>query len=212
MKLLFLLLLPALGWAQAQVKVQAEPDSDGYLYGSYTLSTDGTKHDGFMQLPFPQKLVVRVLKGKNLKYTSADVSRFTLGEKRYFTLTGVKLPGPQTVADLFDDKSGVMQAFVEQVDSGRVVLLSYSFLSNAQYHPEVHYYLLRQAGSPDVVIVPYKDKQFRELLRPYLQARPDLLKYLDEKRLTISTLPDLIHSLNTGVSYLPPERFPRAEE
>lgn len=206
------MLLPVLGWAQAQVKVRAEPDSDGYLFGTYTLSADGTRHDGFMRLSAPQQLVVRVLKGRNLQYTSADVARFALGEKRYFTLTGVKLPGPQTVADLFDDKSGVTRAFVEQVDSGRVVLLSYSFLSNAQYHPEVHYYLLRQAGSPEVVLVPYKDKPFRELLRPYLQARPDLLRYLDEKRLSISTLPDFIHSLNTGVSYLPPERYPRAEE
>ncbi len=219
-KLLFLLPLLAPAVTQAQVQT----DSDGYAYGFYTLSAGGAKHDAFMKLRGPQLLIVRNVHGKNLKYTSADVTRFNIGTEHYFTLTDRQLPGLKTVLDMFNSKSAVTTAFVQHVDSGQVVLLRYSYLQTTAGSmgsggimtnggsSEIQYYLLRRADIPTFTLVQGNLKRFRELLRPYLAARPDLLKYLDEKRLTYATLPDLIHSLNTGVSYLPPERYPRLEQ
>ena len=45
---------------------------------------------------------------------------------------------------------------------------------------------------------------FREALRPYLAARPDLLQLLDAKSLSPEQLPVLIHALNHNLPYSPP--------
>lgn len=192
--------------------------------GTYVLSSDGSQHGGELKLRNFQLLVVKNPQGKNLKLTPAEVTAFRLGNERYVTLKDADLPGP---TKLFKDNSEGQTAFVQQVDSGQVMLLRYSY-SQAMAptmgagggmvgggSAGISLYLLRHAGSAGLTVMEHTglgggNKNFRELLRPYLVARPDLLKLLDEKLLTESMLPELIHALNNGAAYVPPPRYSTA--
>lgn len=165
------------------------------------------RHPAELKLRGYNTLVVRNANGKNPKLAPNQVASFILGSKHYIALRGVNLPGPKEV---FSNTAIVHEAFVQQVDSGRVVLYYYQYQQgqgmNGSY--PVEYYLLRHADSPTLTLVVGNDKKFRELMRPYLAGRPDLLKYLDDNRLANVMLPDLIHAVNTGATYHPPRKYP----
>lgn len=179
--------------------------------GSYVLSaTPQVRRPGGLLLRSSEQLVVRDLAGKSTVYSPQQVSSFQLLQRQFVSTGGFQLLGG------FGNRY-VAQAFAEQLDSGQVVLLRYQLpASTAPSRGNLGYddgagrsvYLLRPASTFAVTPIQLgwskNSPQFREALRPYLAARPDLLQLLDAKRLAPEQLPLLIHALNHNLPYSGP--------
>jgi len=200
MRLLFLLVFLALPQlSQAQF--------NRFETGSYVLAANpAVRHTSELRLRSGNLLLAKNTNEKNIKLTPDQVSSFRLGTRKF------------TVAGDFHAKGGlgglnVTKAFVEQLDSGQVILLSYAFqvgapmsmgsggamMGGGSYSANV--YLLQWPGEEDVTPAQggaYSSggKNFREAVRPFFIGRPDLLKMLDDKRITTSNLPEAVHALN----------------
>ncbi len=181
-----------------------------YEVGTYVLTSQPqVQQTGGLYLQTGEQLVARDIAGKTTVLTPSQVRSFRVGSRK-FVVTG----GFQTRSGLGDQY--VRQAFAEQLDSGRVVLLRYESPVGNSPTPgsgDVAYgggatvtvYLLRHAGEMAVTPVQanwsQNNKRLPEALRPFLVARPDLTKLLEEKRLAPDKLPLLIHALNAGEPY-----------
>jgi len=179
--------------------------------GTYVLSaTPQVRRPGGLYLRSSEQLVVRDLAGKSTIYSPQQVSSFQLLQRQFVSTGGFRLLGG------FGNRY-VAQAFAEQLDSGQVVLLRYQTpASTAPSRGNLGYddgpgrsvYLLHPANNFAVTPIQLgwskNSPQFREALRPYLAARPDLLQLLDAKSLAPEQLPAIIHALNHNLPYRAP--------
>ncbi|UOQ52593.1 hypothetical protein [Hymenobacter cellulosivorans] len=171
--------------------------------GSYVLVNNPTQRvQGNLKLRGCTELLVKNPGGYSATLGLADVQSFRLGQQQFIKAGG--FPVEQGL-----DGDTIDQAFVEQVDSGRVVLMRLHFItagptlvgtSGLPMGSSKSYvlYLLRRAGEDTITPLPASSKRFREALLPYLTARPDLAKLVADKLITTENLPKLIHALNAG--------------
>jgi hypothetical protein len=186
----------------------------GFEIGSYILNDNRkVRQQGNLKLQSNSKLLAKNAAGETIKLTPEQVYSVWLGSKHYVTIGG------------FNVKSGlggtdVDMAFVEQLDSGRVILMRYDYniaTPGAMGPGGMSYgggfstsaYLLDGLYAGSVTVAQggtYSNggKQFREAVRPYLASRSDLVKLLDEKRITTANLPEAIHALNHNLPFNPP--------
>lgn len=180
--------------------------------GSYVLTNrPNIRHQCKLKLRSNDQLVVKDANGKNQKLTAYEVLSFRLGERRYIAAGGF-----QVGAGIGSDIVG--RAFVEQLDSGQVVLLRYIYSTGGAPMAGVGGAMMYSGGSTRTLYllrrgyslspIPANSlsgggKRFREALLPYLSARPDLVKLVDEKLVTDDDLPAIVHALNTGQPYAP---------
>jgi len=198
--LTFGLLLPQLGWAQLF--------GGGFADGSYILSDSRLiRLQGQLKLQSSSKLVVKNEAGKNLAFTPYEVCSFRIGSQKYVTAGGFHVIGGIGGVD-------IDRAFVQQLDSGVVVLLRYDYsvgtpTMNAWGGMSggggwgLSTFLLSGSSIPGVTAAqasPYSSsgKKFREAVRPYFAGRPDLQKLLDTKRINANNLAAAVHAFNTN--------------
>ena len=197
-----LLLLTLAAHAQSGMANDFEP-------GTYVLeSSPSSPLVGMLKLNDSGRLVVQKFRSKNLKLSSDDVITFRLGTHKY------------VVAANFEVDKGlvtttVAKAFVEQVDSGRVVLLHYSYTVGsgpmmgsggmmaggiASYR-DLYLLLIDDVLTPVQVNANNSGRTFRKILLPFLATRPDLVNLLEGKHLSADDMPAIIHALNTGKAF-----------
>lgn len=187
---------------------QAQSLFNTFEPGSYVLvSNPGQRVEGSLKLRGCTELLVKTASG-NIKLGLAEVESFRLGQKRFIKAGG--FPVEQGL-----DGDTIDHAFVEQVDSGRVMLMRLHFLTAGPMlvgssgmpmgggNRSYELYLLRRADEATITPLPASSltgsgKKFREALLPYLAPRPDLAKLVTDKLITIENLPKLIHTLNAG--------------
>lgn len=182
--------------------------------GSYILNDNRkVRQQGNLKLQSNSKLVVKTAAGETLKLTPEQVYSAWLGSKHYVTIGGFHVKGGLGGTD-------VDMAFVEQLDSGKVTLMRYDYSVGApggmgpggmSYggSSSSSAYLLDGLYAGSVTVAQsgtYSNggKQFREAVRPYLASRADLVKLLDEKRITTSNLQEAIHALDHNLPFNPP--------
>lgn len=202
-------LLPELGWAQLF-------GGNRFENGSYVLNDSrNVRQQGQLKLQSGSKLLVKTTDGKTIKFNPEQVHSFRISNRKYLTASNFHVKGGLGGADIDN-------AFVEQLDSGQVVLLNYSYSVGAgapmmgagggmsySGSSEFSAYLLSMPGDSQATAVQGSlysggGKQFREAVRPYLSSRPDLVKLLDEKRITSDDLPAVVHALNNNVPFSAP--------
>jgi hypothetical protein len=195
-------------------KVVSAQLSKGFETGSYILNDSRkARQKGDLKLQSNSKLLAKNATGETIKLTPEQVYSVWVGSKHYVTVGG------------FNVKSGlggtdVDMAFVEQLDSGQVILMRYDYSVGApggvgpggmSYGggSSTSVYLLDGLYAGSVTVAQsgtYSPggKQFREAVRPYLASRSDLVKLLDDKRITTANLPEAIHALNHNLPFNPP--------
>jgi hypothetical protein len=204
--LVAVLLLPEAAFAQLFNKFES---------GTYILNDSRkVRQEGQLKLQSSQKLLVKREDGETIKLEPAQVYSFQKGSQHYVTIGGFHVKGGLGGAD-------VDMAFVEQLDSGRVTLMRYDYSVGAPVMmgagggmsygggSSSSAYLLDGLYAGSVTVAQsgaYSNggKQFREAVRPYFASRPDLVKLLDEKRITTSNLQEAIHALNHNLPFNPP--------
>jgi hypothetical protein len=191
---------PQAGWAQFSRKFQA---------GAYELATAPAGHqEGQLSLRNHDKLVVKTPQGRKLRLKPAQVRSFRIGARRYLAFTTVYPYHSQPAHN--DDEP----AFVEQLDSGRVMLLRYDQVGNTgidwlflyRYHDQYYFLTNRQsftdtqrynrATRPPMVLSGYADSTVTMLPVGHRPAEPtgfrkSVLPFLAAR-------PDLARMLETG--------------
>ncbi|UOQ71843.1 hypothetical protein [Hymenobacter cellulosilyticus] len=189
---------------------QAQSLFNSFEPGSYIPAGNPTQRvEGSLKLRGCTELLVKTGNGKTKKLGLDDVQSFRLGSQQFIKAGGFPV-------DKGLDGDTIDQAFVEQVDSGQVVLMRLHYIvagpamvgatgvptgGNRSYE----LYLLRKAGETTITPLPASSltgsgKKFREALLPYLAGRSDLTKLVTDKLITIENLPKLIHALNSGAT------------
>ena len=183
---------------------------NSFAPGSYVLASSPTvRHETTLKLRDNGQLVAKGPDGKTLRLSPEDVSSFRLGPQKFIAAGGFA-----TGTGLGGDF--VSRAFVEQLDSGRVMLLRYQYpvggppmmggpdgrMTGGPSRPPA-LYLLRNGYS--ITPIPANGRtgtaggrKFREALLPYLRARPDLVGLLNDKHILEEDLPAVVRALNTG--------------
>lgn len=196
--------------ASAQAQFDFEP-------GSYILESDvHVRHTGSLKVG-NKNLRVQTYGGKTLAFPWAEVHSYRIGNSRYVTASGfyVKTAFSERVAD---------HEFVQLLDSGAVSLLRYEYGLNGgvagmpavggfpgspglgpSSRPSI--YLLHRAGEPVPVDIPYNTidgagKKFREAVTSFVTSRPDLVKIVAAKKVTIYNLETFIHAFNQHEPFL----------
>lgn len=196
MKLLFVSALFAL--------TSSFPARAQFAAGSYVLVAEAPiRHPAMLKLQGSKALVVRAPDKSKHTLTPQEVAGFKVGRRTYTTAASFALPFTNEL---------VGKSFVEQLDSGQVVLLRYeyttSIYSTAGGSPngssyEHWLYLLYTPHNQAIVVLPpnavgYAGNKFREAIAPFLENRLDLGAIV-----TIDNLPAIIHALNTDEPYDP---------
>ena len=199
--LAFALLLPLFGRAQFL-------DFKKFEEGSYVLNTSrDVRHPSLLKLHNGGKLLLKTPDGKKTKLKPEQVYSFRIGQRNFTTARNFHVQGGFGMA--------IEEAFVEQLDSGRVVLMQYEYTIGSGTMgggtTSMSAYLLRRSTDDTFVAVQpgayttAGGNHFRDAVRPFLADYPDLVRLLDGKRITMDNLPAVIHALNTGKTYsLPP--------
>ena len=196
----FIVLLP--GLARAQL-LGGSP----FASGSYVLNASpNLRQQGQLKLQSGSKLLVKMADGQTLKLHPEQIHSFRITNRKYVTARNFHVKGG--IGGAYIDN-----AFVEQLDSGQVVLLNYEYtinngagMSYGGSSTELNAYLLSRPGSSQFTAAQGSfytggGKQFREAVRPYLASRPDLVKLLDEQRISSENLREVIYALNNNIPY-----------
>ncbi|MCR5889154.1 hypothetical protein LRS06_15560 [Hymenobacter sp. J193] len=180
--------------------------------GSYTpANSRAVRLQGQLKLRNGELLIVKGADGKKLQLTPYDVSSFQIGEKHYTTASGFEV-GSGLMSDF------VGKAFVQIIDSGQVMLLRYEYTTANGPHVGAggvmtgggtntqELYLLRWTNDYKVYPISANwlsggGQKFRQAILPHLSKRPDLAKLVEEKKITLSELPNLVRAINTGQPY-----------
>ena len=198
--LAFALLLPLVSQSQFL-------DFNKFEEGSYVLATNrNVRHPGLLKLHNGGKLLLKAPDGKKTKFKPEQVSSFQIGQRHYTTARNFHVQAGFGMA--------MEEAFVEQLDSGRVVLMQYEYTIGSGTMggtTSMSAYLLRRSTDDTFVAVQpgayttAGGNHFRDAVRPFLADYPDLVKLLDGKRITMDNLPAVIHAINSNTPYsLPP--------
>lgn len=202
------LALPFAGQAQSLYQFSAfEP-------GCYV--PKGSKTDcqpAQLKIQYGRRLVVKTATGDTLRLLPAQVSSFRMGHHQFTTAQRFKLVGAPSGKE-------IGPSFVEQLDSGRVLLLRYSYdvvtpvpASKRNIALNVSsvtnaYLLHRPGGGPYTPVqnprLGHGVPTLYDAAKPYFTSRPDLLKALADARTTIDHLPALVRALNSGEPYALP--------
>lgn len=203
-----ILLLPQISRAQLF-------GGNSFAAGSYVLAdARNVRQPAQLKLQSGSKLVVKTADGQTLKFKPTQVQSFRIGSQKYIVARNFHVIGGLGGADVDD-------AFVEQLDSGQVVLARYDYsvgsgmsmsgggMMTGGGSSELSALLLRGRYSSSFTaaqggVYSSGGKRFREAVRPFLAARPDLVKLLDEKRITSDNLREAIHALNNNLPFAPP--------
>ena len=166
-----------------------------------------------LKIQYGRRLVAKTETGDTLRLLPAQVSSFRMGSHTFVTAQHFRVVGAPSGKE-------INQAFVERLDSGRVLLLRYSYdvvtpvpASKRNIALNVssvtNAYLLHRPGNGPYTpvqnprlghgIVPLYDAA-----KSYFTSRPDLLKALADTRTTIDHLPALVRALNSGEPYMLP--------
>ncbi|TGE27914.1 hypothetical protein [Hymenobacter metallicola] len=193
------LLFPQLVWAQFN---SFEP-------GSYVLVDNPTQRlEGDLKLRGCTELLVKNAKGKTTRLSPEQVQSFRLGRQKFITAGGFPV-------DKGLDGDTIPNAFVEQLDSGQVVLMRLHYIVDGPMmlgtngspmgggSKSYTLHLLRRAGESVITPLPASGlsnggQKFRDALIPYLTTRPDLAKLVTNKLVNTDNLLVMIRALNTG--------------
>lgn len=166
--------------------------------GAYLLASAPTVvQKAELKLRGSSELLVKDQSGQKLKLTPKDVIAFRIGENKYMAVSDFTVGAGLNSFD-------VDQAFAQSLESGAVELLYYEFKG---YNYSGSAYLLRTTSLSTVAVARGSlgaGKRFRETVRPFLASRPELIKYLEEKRINIDNLAEAIHALNRNLPFTPP--------
>lgn len=163
--------------------------------GSYVLADSHTvRHEGLLRLPGGPRLTVKSTDGKTIKLKPEQVLSFRIGNLTYKTVRN------------FHVKSGlggtdVEYGFVEQLDSGQVLLMRYDYIVGTGMNggtSSVSAYLVSRPSDSFPVSMQGTKQRFIELIKPFLADRPDLMKLLEDKSFTYNDLPLIVRSINSG--------------
>lgn len=202
------LLLTTLLLLSLAAHAQLSLDND-FQPGSYVLkSSPHSPVVGMLKLNGTERLVVQKFRSKNLKLTPDDVTTFRLGTHKYVVATDFEV-------DKGLITSTVDKAFVEQVDSGRVVLLHYPFvvggapmmgsggmmMGGMASYRDLYLLLIDGVLTPIQVNASNGGRKFRDALLPFLTSRPDLVNLLEGKHVSADDMPAIVHALNTGKAF-----------
>ncbi len=201
--LIFGLFIPQLLVAQASKKIVG--------MGIYMLARSSANARAEEISFAPGKEVIRITTAnKPATFDPEEISFFTIGQRKFLAINDI----------IITEKQSVIPAhiFVEQLDSGRIILLHY-WREDVDYgvgmggttRNFMSFYLLRQANESVYTVIEDREigskKQTQRLLAPYLTGRPDLAKLLESnvpgRVLTDNVFP-IIHALNTGQPYALP--------
>jgi hypothetical protein len=178
--------------------------------GSYVLETDAAvRHAGLIKAG-NYNLRVKADQGKTVTYSWADVRSYRIGMARYVKASGF------TIHTGFSTMEAV-NTFVQLMDSGAVSLFRFEYPLSAgapsfgapgmgsYSRPDM--YLLQRAGEAAPTELPYNmmdggGKRFREALAPFVSSRPDLIKVLAAKKITVFNLETFIHAFNSHEPFL----------
>ncbi|MDJ0366578.1 hypothetical protein QMK33_15570 [Hymenobacter sp. H14-R3] len=183
-----------------------------FAEGSYVLADNrAVRYPGQIKLQSGSKLVIKTPDGTTVKLKPAQLYSFIIGQRQYTTARDFRVQG--------GFGTDVDEAFVEQLDSGQVMLMRYDYtvgspmmmgaggaMTGGGVSAMSAYLLRRPTDSTYVSVQPafYSfagGNRFRDAVRPFLAGHPDLLKLLDEKRITMDNLPAVIRALNAGKPY-----------
>jgi hypothetical protein len=200
--LLVIIILAVPHFAQAQFD---------FTKGTFRLKiSPGTQVNGLLRLG--NNLVVKqTLDGTSVKYPWDEVLAYSLGFRRYVRASGFTIETGFSTREANDD-------FVQLLDSGAVSLFRYEYAPSGgtvgfggapgvgpASRPAI--YLLQRAGETAPIEIPYSvmdgsGKRFREALAPFVASRPDLVKVLAAKKITVFSLQTFIHAFNNHEPFL----------
>ncbi|GGG47353.1 hypothetical protein [Hymenobacter glacieicola] len=188
----------------AQAQFDFEP-------GSYILENNAhVRHVGFLKVG-NKNLRVKAEAGRILAYPWAEVRSYRIGNSRYVKASGFTIK--TTLAERIADHE-----FVQLLDSGAVSLMRYEYEFNGgtpgfggapglgpSRRPSI--YLLQRAGETGTSDIPYNmldgaGKKFREAVSSFVGSRPDLVKVVEAKKVTIYNLETFIHAFNNHEPFL----------
>jgi hypothetical protein len=180
--------------------------------GSYVLADSrDVRHPGQIKLQSGSKVVIKNPDGTTLKLKPEAIHSFRIGKREYTTASDFRVQGGFGM--------NVEEAFVERLDSGQVILMQYDYtvgrpmmmgaggtMTGGGVSAMEAYLLRRPTDNTYVSVQPafYSTaggNRFRDAVRPFLAGHADLLKLLDEKRITMANLPAVIRALNAGKTY-----------
>lgn len=204
------LLLVALFMLPQVLLAQFREFADGF----YVLTASPTvRHQAQLKLRNEKTLLTKENQQKKQEVDLSEVQYFQIGSKKFKPVGGFHIKKGLGGTD-------VQRGFAQMLDSGQVILYEYSYYiasgpmmsgSGAMYgggNSLNSVFLLQKPGENTVTLISANaisgaGKEFRQALAPFLTTRPDLLKHLDERRLTIWHLPLTVHALNNGLPYYP---------
>ncbi|UOQ81179.1 hypothetical protein [Hymenobacter sp. 5414T-23] len=188
----------------------AQSESD-FQAGSYVLEKDiAVRHAGLIRAR-NKNLRVKAEQEKTVAYPWAEVHSYRIGMARYIKASGFTIQTNFSTRQAADD-------FVQLLDSGALSLLRYEYAPTGGYvgingapslgpssRPDL--YLLHRVGEATPIEIPYSvldgsGKKFREAVAFYVAGRPDLVKLLAAKKITIYNLETFIHAFNTHEPFL----------
>jgi hypothetical protein len=185
-------------------------ESVDFERGSFKLNTTSEIQSGLLR-PAAKNLVVKqYVNGPSVKYRWEDILFYRLGLRKYVRASGFLAKSSSGWS-----QQAVNEAFVQLLDSGAVSLMRYEkSISTPQGGTTEVLYLLKRATEPNATTIPFSvldgaGKKFREALLPYLTDRPDLIKAVNDKKVTVYSLQTLIHALNNKVAFL---NYPAQEQ
>lgn len=180
--------------------------------GSYVLADNrAVRHPGQLKLLSGSKVVIKTPDGTTLKLKPEQLYSFRIGQREYTTASDFRVQGGFGM--------NVEEAFVERLDSGQVLLMRYDYtvgtpmmmgpggtMTGSGVSSMKAYLLRRPTDEAYVSVQPAfytfaGGNRFRDAVRPFLAGHADLLKLLDEKRITMDNLPAVIRALNAGKPY-----------
>jgi len=179
--------------------------------GSYVLEKDASvRHNGLIKAG-NKNLRVQADQEKTATYPWADVHSYRIGPSRYVKASGFTIQTGFSAREATND-------FVQLLDSGAVSLFRYEYPLTGgtpgfggspglgpSSRPSI--YLLQRASEASLTEIPYSvmdgsGKKFREALAPFITSRPDLVKVLAAKKITVYNLQTFIHAFNTQEPFL----------
>jgi len=178
----------------------------GFEAGTYGLSESPTvRQPGQLRLRHNGELSVKTSDGKILQLKPGQVAWYQADGRKFVSLRNLYLRNGGL------DGVNIDHAFCEQLDSGRVMVLRLEYTTGAGFGGEtsVSAYVLRNGSSGAPVVVQRGTfssggRNFREAVQPFLAARPEFLRYLEEKRINIENLGQVLFALNHNLSFTPP--------
>ncbi|WP_345053772.1 hypothetical protein [Hymenobacter glaciei] len=187
--------------------------SAGYETGSYVLRNQpNIRHYGQLKFRNGRKLLVETEAGEKRRIKAYKALSCAVGPHRYSVINRLQF-------NINSRSVNEKAVYAQVLDSGKITLLRYHHLLNTGidwlflYRYPIDVYLVRaQPDSSFAAIWDTYDKSyFRQHIRPFLVARPDLLKLMDGGLITYQDLPRAIYALNKNRSFQPEAVLERKE-